>query len=97
MEEIVQKALSEAIHQVPGLVILAVLVWMFIKVIMRFIKHIEDRGRIMQQFNREHLDAREQDRQAIHRSNKAIEDNTAAIRNLTLVVERMRNNNRHER
>lgn len=93
MEEMIQKAVSEAIQQVPSLVVLGVIVWLFIKVIFRFIKHIEDRGQIMQELHKEHIDARELARQAINDNTATMRANTQAITTLTSVVDRIKNSN----
>lgn len=89
----IQKAISEAIQQVPGLVVLSVVVWLFVKVIFRFIKHIEDRGQVMQQLHREHIEARNQAKVSIDENTQTMRANTQAITNLTVVVERQRNGN----
>jgi hypothetical protein len=86
MEETLKQALSEAIHQVPSLVVLAVVVYMFVKVIFRFIKHIEDRGRVMENLHREHMDERQSAREMVDRI-------TVAIGALTSVVERFKDHN----
>lgn len=90
MEELIKKALSEAIQQVPGLVVLTVVVWMFIKVIFRFIKHIEDRGKVMEELHREHIDARALSRQAINDNTETMRATTNAVASLTAVVEQLR-------
>lgn len=97
MEELVKKAIGEAILQVPSLMVLTAVVWMFINVILRFIKHIEDRGKIMEELHKEHIDARQQDRHAITLSSKSIDDNTdtmkmntAAVTDLMSAVERLK-------
>ena len=84
MEETLKDALSEAIRQVPGLVVLTVVVWIFVKVIFRFIKHIEDRGKIFENLHREHMEERAASRQVLSGV-------TIAIKALTVVVERLRN------
>jgi|GEM_PF-4346265 len=86
MEEIMKQALSEAIRQVPGMVVLVVVVWIFVKVIFRFIKHIEDRGHIFENLHREHMEERRASREVLLGV-------TSAIAALTVAVERFKNHN----
>lgn len=97
MEDLVKKALSEAIQQVPALCVLSGVVWVFVKVIFRFIKHIEDRGQVMQELHREHIDAREQYRKALEDNTQTMLANTHALNTLITIVERLKPNNiRHQ-
>lgn len=90
MDDLLKTILTECVRQVPGLAILALVVWMFVKVIMRFIKHIEDRAEVITQMHKEHLDARNVSRQAIADNTVTMRENTTALNHLTDVVQRLK-------
>lgn len=79
-----KQSMVEAIRQVPSLVVLAVVVWMFVKIIFRFIKHIEDRGHIIENLHKEHMDERKISREVLVGV-------TNAITALTVAVDRFKN------
>lgn len=92
MEDLVTKALSEAIRQVPSLVVLASVCWMFIRVILRFIKHVEDRGHSVEKRQEEYMELNKQlhqehmeERQA---TRKVMSDISSSLNTLTAVVQR---------
>ena len=80
--ETLSKVLEEAAKQVPSLVVLVIVVWLFLK----FMHQISNQFTgAMTELHKDHLAAREQSR-------TAITDNTIALRELTSVVNVVREN-----
>lgn len=74
-----EKLIETAVNQVPGLVVLTVVVQMFLK----FLRGCMDMLKIM---HKDHLEAREISRQAIESNIKATADNTEAMMRLSASI-----------
>ena len=84
MEEI----LKEGIKQVPSLAIFALVAIMSLRALLKF---IESRDVLMKLMHDEHLQAREQSRDAINQNAEAIRSNAVATNQNTLALQELRN------
>lgn len=83
-----EKILENAIVQAPGLVVLVVLVWVFLK-------HISERDKsylnAMKDLHHEHIAAREQSQAVVKENTEVLQHNTIAVNNLSSIVSRIKN------
>jgi len=79
-----EKLLESVANQAPALTILVVLVLAGLKILVKF---IEGRDEFIKMLHTEHIQAREQSRQAIDNNAKATSANTVALQSLQDVIE----------
>ena len=77
MEELIAKLAA----QVPSLGVLVFIVWFFLK-------HMTSRDEMIRDLNRDNLAARSESRQAIRDNTEVMQNNTEAINELRIAVER---------